>query len=243
MSEQLKPFWLSWVAITHDYCIHFPHWVSGEDANGNSILVCAVWATNGNKAKGIINNCHFSPNTHLSFRFCEEKSIDWSPFCDRFQRANWMIWWTDGCPTVTSERDALKAKLDARNKVTENIISDDLSDKIIANWREYYSKLPLERQTGGDLFIQKCLNAIESLRWSFDECMRQYDIQQERACNAEAKLAEANEDAERLARKLQDYADHDDSAQLENGGTFSEPYKYIDEVITLHRARVAKDES
>jgi hypothetical protein len=94
----------------------------------------------------------------------------------------------DAISAVTSERDALKAKLDARNKVTENIISDDLSDKIIANWREYYSKLPLERQTGGDLFIQKCLNAIESLRWSFDECMRQYDIQQERACNAEAKI-------------------------------------------------------
>ena len=67
-------------------------------------------------------------------------------------------------------------------------------------------------------------------------------VEQERD-KLKAKLAEANEDAERLARKLQDYADHDDSAQLENGGTFSEPYKYIDEVITLHRARVAKDES
>jgi len=114
MSE-LKPYWLSWVATNHDYCIHFPHWSSGEDADGNSILCCAVWATSEKKAKGIINNCHFAPNTNLSFRFCEEKPIGWTPFCERFPRANWMIWWDDGCAALRSaiekveqERDALK---------------------------------------------------------------------------------------------------------------------------------------
>jgi len=51
-------------------------------------------------------------------------------------------------------------------------------------------------------------------------------------------LEEANEDAERLSFKLQEYADADDGASLENFGTFTEPYKFISEVMEAHRARI-----
>jgi hypothetical protein len=41
--------------------------------------------------------------------------------------------------------------------------------------------------------IEKVEQERDKLKWDYDECMRQYDHQQERACNAEAALQKAND--------------------------------------------------
>jgi len=100
-----KPFWLSWIAKDADFTIPFPWWVSGF-TDDTPIVCCAVWAQDEEKAKQIIKDAHFVGDPDIEFRFCEEKAPDWSPFCDRFPRADWMIWWND-CPL----EDALRAEV------------------------------------------------------------------------------------------------------------------------------------
>ncbi len=85
----------------------------------------------------------------------------------------------------------------------------------------------------------------------FDECMRQYDIQQERACNAEqerdalkAKLAEANEDAERLAKDSIIWGATKECRYCHNWEAGVGSIKHTDDCpYVLHIARLAKDES
>ena len=76
-----------------------------------------------------------------------------------------------------------------------------------------------------------------------DPYQEELDRLQSRITELEGQLAAANADAERLASKLQEYADADDGASLENYGTFTEPYKFISEVMAAHRARIQGKEN
>ncbi len=43
-------------------------------------------------------------------------------------------------------------------------MNEPVTDQDIKNWRWHFSAIPKEQQTGGDIFIQHCLDTIESLR-------------------------------------------------------------------------------
>jgi hypothetical protein len=103
--KALKPYWLSWIAETEEFVLYFPWWISGYIFGGDedeSTICAAVWARSEEDAKDIIKNSHFkeSDGASIEFRFCETRPFDWSPFCGRFPRADWMIWWDDGVPLI-----------------------------------------------------------------------------------------------------------------------------------------------
>lgn len=92
--SDLKPFWLSWYhhENTGPFELHFPWWISGYSHDA-TIVCAAVRAEDEGMAQLRIEEAYDrTPVDPLSFRFCEERSADWSPFCDRFPKADWMQW-------------------------------------------------------------------------------------------------------------------------------------------------------
>jgi hypothetical protein len=90
----MKNFWISWQHRSEfgEFELHFPWWISGT-GDGYSNLCAAVKAESEEAAKKIIcEHCYDVSPTYIEFRFCEERPADWNPFCDRFQRADWMKW-------------------------------------------------------------------------------------------------------------------------------------------------------
>lgn len=98
MTQRLKPYWISWEY--DDKCffeLDRPWWVSGyaPDARGahSKVVVCAaVMATSERDAKTMVVKSYPNGPSGLRWRFVEEQSSDWSPFCDRFPRSAWMQW-------------------------------------------------------------------------------------------------------------------------------------------------------
>ena len=97
-----KPFWISWVAVMPNgsWELHSPWWISGyrlwSDAAGEAFedpTVCAaVMALSCQDAKDMICRAHDLIEEPIEWRFCEERPAEWTPFCDRFPRADWMVW-------------------------------------------------------------------------------------------------------------------------------------------------------
>lgn len=90
-----KKYWISWY-MTRDagpFELHTPWWVSGLRVSDDAQTICAaIVAASEIDAKQKIKNSYDNPPENLEFRFCEERSSDWSPFSGRFKRADWMIW-------------------------------------------------------------------------------------------------------------------------------------------------------
>jgi len=89
----MKSFWLSWKHYPElgAFELHFPWWISGEGEDHKTV-VAAVKAENEVCAKDIVmNSFDIFPST-LEWRFCDERLAGWSPFCDRFSKADWMEW-------------------------------------------------------------------------------------------------------------------------------------------------------
>lgn len=90
----LKPFWVSWYA---DREVSFewpgPWWVSGYELGGQerSTICAAVMATDAGHAQRLIFESH-DTFVEIEWRFANERAADWAPFCDRFPRAEWMLW-------------------------------------------------------------------------------------------------------------------------------------------------------
>lgn len=100
----VKPFWLSWTAKNEHgaWTIHSPWWISGYEIfstsaryyNEDPIVCAAVMADRLTSAKEYIRLCHDNPPPmdEIAWRFIEEKPQGWSPFSDRFPKADWMKW-------------------------------------------------------------------------------------------------------------------------------------------------------
>jgi len=89
-------FWLSWKHYPKYgiFELHSPWWISGEGDDYKTI-VAAVKAESEKQAKDIIEESYDVPlflDPSPEWRFCDKRPDDWSPFCDRFPRADWMIW-------------------------------------------------------------------------------------------------------------------------------------------------------
>lgn len=90
-----KRYWLSWWTEPDpgQFELHTPWWISGARA-GNAHSVCAaITATSEDAAREKITDSYdVPPASGLEWRFVDERPADWSPYCDRFERADWMQW-------------------------------------------------------------------------------------------------------------------------------------------------------
>jgi len=101
----MKNYWVGWycpVSKMGKLELHSPWWISGEtmeDNEGNfAYTICsAVKAENEDQARlKIIMSFDADQmnwaSTSIEWRFVTEQPDDWSPYCDRFQKADWMQW-------------------------------------------------------------------------------------------------------------------------------------------------------
>lgn len=89
----MKNFWLSWFhhKSMSGYGLAFPSWVSGESPWGKTICA-AIKATGEEEAWEIVEKSYAERPVVLARRFCNEQEEGWSPFNDRFPKADWMTW-------------------------------------------------------------------------------------------------------------------------------------------------------
>lgn len=88
-----RPYWISWYdAGPSRFTLDVPWWISAQTADGTSIFCAAVWAANEQAAKDLIFNAYDTPPFTIQWRFCHRKEPSWSPFSERFPRAEWMRW-------------------------------------------------------------------------------------------------------------------------------------------------------
>lgn len=87
-------FWISWVTpfSLASFELHSPWWISGYDSEGNAMICAAVRAASADEATKIIRQAYDDPPVTLMLRFITPQPDDWTPFCDRFPRADWMQW-------------------------------------------------------------------------------------------------------------------------------------------------------
>lgn len=96
-------YWVSWYGSKTPFTLETPWWITGYtgDEDDKLPIVCAaVRAESDEDAQRIIRSAHDRYPRDLVFRFVEPRNADWSPFNDRFQRAEWMRW-----PDDKSEKD------------------------------------------------------------------------------------------------------------------------------------------
>ena len=86
-------YWVSWYATEENgpFTLNWPWWFSGYRCSDDADTTCtAVRAPSENHAKALVILAHDKPPNQIEWRFVEERPDDWSPFCDRFPRAEWM---------------------------------------------------------------------------------------------------------------------------------------------------------
>lgn len=94
----MKRWWVSWYGAKGvAFTLHTPWWISGyrcdsEDGEDDTPTICAaVIAESEEAAKRLIVGSHDSP-VKLKWRFVNVRPSCWSPFCERFPKADWMQW-------------------------------------------------------------------------------------------------------------------------------------------------------
>lgn len=90
----MNNYWLSWI---HEdkfgaFELHYPWWCSGYDSKDNPTMCAAVKAKDKHGAREIILGCYDYLPDDLEFRFVEQQENHWTPFSDRFPKADWMKW-------------------------------------------------------------------------------------------------------------------------------------------------------
>ena len=92
-------YWLSWYHRPEygEFELHWPWWVSGTtigvDFEETGSTICtAIRATGVAEAKRVIEKSYDNEQRNLEWRFANEQRRDWSPFGDRFPKADWMTW-------------------------------------------------------------------------------------------------------------------------------------------------------
>lgn len=95
----MRPFWVSWWGLPGTFELHRPWWVSGERDDGLMAICAAVLAPDEFTARLSVQWAHDDKDAVFEWRFVEERPKGWSPFSDRFRRADWMIWPETALPT------------------------------------------------------------------------------------------------------------------------------------------------
>lgn len=90
----MKVFWVRWYGKPEaGFETTTPWWVSGYAGDGSyTIFVAAVRAEDVESAKNVIASAYDDAIGIVEWSFVNERADDWTPFCDRFPRADWMVW-------------------------------------------------------------------------------------------------------------------------------------------------------
>ena len=91
-------YWVSWYATEANgpYEIHTPWWCTGWRLSDDAETICAALkAKSEHDAMEQIYRAYDQRPDSIEFRFVEPRPDDWSPFDDRFQRAEWLGWLDD----------------------------------------------------------------------------------------------------------------------------------------------------
>lgn len=95
---KLTPYWVSWWRDPSvGFELHSPWWVTGYRYVGlpaieQASICAAIMAEDDIDARCRVALAHDREPQNLDFRFSASKAAEWSPFCDRFPRASWMVW-------------------------------------------------------------------------------------------------------------------------------------------------------
>lgn len=102
-------WWISWYNPKPGdpsgyFTLHWPWWITGERTSDYAFTVCAaVRAEDEDAAKALIAAAFESPTAPdaIEWRFVQDMSgkPGWSPYSDRFPKADWMPEWA--VPDVT----------------------------------------------------------------------------------------------------------------------------------------------
>lgn len=90
----MRRWWVSWYGENGVFCLHSPWWIAGFRGSkpDDYIFVAAVQASTFPKAQSAIRDAHDDPGAVIEWRFIEPRKPTWSPFNQRFPRAEWMKW-------------------------------------------------------------------------------------------------------------------------------------------------------
>lgn len=91
----MKKYWVSWYhePAFGGFELNTPWWISGT--RGDDDCVCAaIKANSGEEAKEMVRKSYDKPPkpATIEWRFCTKKPKKWSPFGERFPKADWMSW-------------------------------------------------------------------------------------------------------------------------------------------------------
>ncbi len=90
----MSNYWVSWYRSDksmQEFEYHGPWWCTGYRDN-DGIYCAAVNAGTTDEAKKVISESFDNHPGNIKWRFIEKRDNDWSPFSDRFPRADWMQW-------------------------------------------------------------------------------------------------------------------------------------------------------
>lgn len=88
----MTKYWVSWYGTGVGFELNSPWWVSGERLSDDAPTICAaVVAEDEDGARAVVETAHDEPVTP-EWRFVEERPDNWTPFNNRFRRADWMVW-------------------------------------------------------------------------------------------------------------------------------------------------------
>lgn len=90
----MNNYWISWwhEPSFSPFELYSPWWISGEAHDGAQSICAAIKAIDEHDARCIVLNSYDSLPDKLRFRFNSYREKDWTPFSDRFQKADWMKW-------------------------------------------------------------------------------------------------------------------------------------------------------
>lgn len=96
MTVEPRRWWVSWyspVELMGKFELHSPWWISGETGDGAKHTICAAIAAHSEgDAQQTVKESYDDCPPPIEWRFVEERPADWSPFGERFPRADWMQW-------------------------------------------------------------------------------------------------------------------------------------------------------
>lgn len=94
----MKRYWFSFELRSSlvEFCYHGPWWISGygfgADGDEQPCVCMALVAESEDAAQAFVLSLFDAPPDIAEWRFCSERPDDWDPFCDRFERGDWMVW-------------------------------------------------------------------------------------------------------------------------------------------------------
>ena len=88
----MKKYWISWYHAEDftPFTLDTAWWVSGEDMNNRQTICAAIFSDHVALAHQQIQMLYDATPKEIEFRFCEEKPDEWTPYCERFPKAEWM---------------------------------------------------------------------------------------------------------------------------------------------------------